>query len=77
MITTRDQVRSAAFQLNSLDRQLLAEELLLSISGEESAAIDAAWLNEAQRRDKDFVDGRRSAKPVDEVIAQLLAKDRP
>jgi hypothetical protein len=77
MSITKEQVRLAAFQLNSLDRQALAEELLLSISGEESAAIDAEWLQETRRRDKDFAEGRTSAQPADAVIHRLLAKGRP
>jgi len=71
---TKEQVRSAALQLDPLDREALAEELLLSIDGEQSSAIDAAWLEEARRRDEDFLAGRTSGRPVGDVIGRLNAK---
>jgi putative addiction module component (TIGR02574 family) len=74
MVMTKDQVKSAAMQLDPIERESLAEELLLSIDQQESAEIDAAWLAEVKRRDAEFIAGRASAKPVDDVINRLLAK---
>jgi len=76
MTMTKDQVKSAALQLDPSEREALAEELLLSIDGTERSAIDAAWLDEARRRDEAFRSGRTSAKSVDDVIARLTNKDR-
>jgi putative addiction module component (TIGR02574 family) len=74
MSMTKEQIKSAALQLDPLDREALAEELLLSIDGEQSSTIDAAWLEEARRRDDEFSSGRTSGKPVNEVIDRLSAK---
>jgi len=58
---TKEQVKSAALQLDPSERQALAEELLLSIDGEQSSTIDAAWLDEVRRRDDDFSAGHTSS----------------
>jgi hypothetical protein len=71
---TKEQLRTAALLLDPLDREALAEELLLSIDAEQSAAIDAAWLDEARRRDEAFIAGRMPGKPVGEVIDRLMVK---
>ncbi len=76
MSLTREQIRSAALQLDPTEREALAEELLRSISGDQSEAIDAAWLTEVHRRDAEFVAGKTGAKPVDEVLNRLESKAR-
>jgi putative addiction module component (TIGR02574 family) len=76
MSMTKEQVRSAALQLDPSDREALAEELLLSIDAEQASAIDAAWLDEVRRRDEAFIAGRTSAKPASEVIERLNARAR-
>jgi len=76
MSLTKEQVKTAAMQLDPSDRESLAEELLLSLTGEHAAAIDAAWLAEARRRDAAFLRGQTSVRPVDEVIERLKNKAR-
>jgi hypothetical protein len=68
---TRDQIRSAALELDAPEREALAEELLLSIGSSEREAIDAAWLSEVRRRDADAIGGSNVARPVDEVVNRL------
>jgi putative addiction module component (TIGR02574 family) len=77
MPLTREQIKSAALSLDPAEREVLAEELLLSLSDVDQAEIDAAWLAEAHRRDADYAAGKTTAKPVDEVLARLQAKARP
>jgi putative addiction module component (TIGR02574 family) len=74
MPVTIDQARSIAMQLNASDREVLAEELLQSVSESESDAIDQAWLAEVRRRDADLLAGRCKASGVDDVVNRLLAK---
>ena len=76
MTLTRDQIKTAALQLAPAEREALAEELLLSLGDADRAAVDAAWLAEAHRRDADFRAGRTGAKPADQVIDRLLRKAR-
>jgi putative addiction module component (TIGR02574 family) len=77
MQLSKDQIRSASLQLGPAEREALAEELLLSIEPAEAEAIDAAWLDEARRRDEAFYAGTTHAKPVEDVIQRLLNKSRP
>lgn len=57
-----------------LEREALAEELLLSIEGTDGAAIEAAWLAEAHHRDAAFLAGRTGSKPVEQVLERLQNK---
>jgi hypothetical protein len=75
MALTKQQIKAAALQLNPIEREALAEELLMSISDADSRSIDAAWLEEVKRRDASFVQTRGTAKAVDDVIARL--RDSP
>jgi putative addiction module component (TIGR02574 family) len=77
MTLSKDQIMTEAMKLDPLERETLAEELLLSIGESDRAQIDAAWLGEAQRRDAAFRAGQTQARPVDEVIQRLLRKGRP
>ena len=77
MTLSKDQIMTEAMKLDPLDRETLAEELLLSIHDTDRDQIDAAWLGEARQRDAAFRAGRTGAKPVDEVIQRLLSKGRP
>jgi hypothetical protein len=74
MTLSKEQIMSEALKLAPSEREMLAEELLLSIQESDRAEIDAAWLAEAHRRDS--MSGDSTAKPVDEVIKRLLAKAR-
>jgi len=50
MSLSKEQIKAAALQLDPVEREALAEELLLSVSDTDRAAIDAAWLEEVKRR---------------------------
>jgi putative addiction module component (TIGR02574 family) len=77
MLLNKEQIRDAAMKLQPVEREILAEELLLSIDSNEREKIDAAWLVEVRRRDAEFSQGKISAKPVEEILAQLESKGRP
>jgi hypothetical protein len=62
-----DQIKAAAMRLNPLDCESLAEQLLLSISKDDSREIDAAWLAEAKRRDERFAAGKSRTRPLKQV----------
>jgi putative addiction module component (TIGR02574 family) len=74
MSLTRAQLKSEAMKLDAIERETLAEELLLSIDDVGRAEIDAAWLDEVRNRASAFQSGTVTAKPVDDVIARLKAK---
>jgi len=51
MTLNKEQVMTEAMKLDPLERESLAEELLLSVHESDRAEIDAAWLAEAKRRE--------------------------
>jgi hypothetical protein len=71
MSLTKQRIKPAALQLDPIQRQQLTEELLLSISTDDSPSIDAAWLLEVKRRDASFAKNPAAAKLVDDVITRL------
>jgi Putative addiction module component len=70
---TRQQIKLAAMQLEPAEREALAEELLLSVSEADRAEIDAAWLQEAKKRDSAEAP---EFSPVDQVLQRLKNKPR-
>ena len=68
MSLTKDQIRTAAMELDAVEREALAEELLLSVDGADRDRIDAAWLAEVRRRDSDFIAGKTGSTYVEDVI---------
>ena len=77
MPLTKEQIKTEALNLDPAEREELAEELLLSIDGSNRNAIDAAWLEEARRRDAAYASKKTHAKPVEEVINRLNKKANP
>jgi putative addiction module component (TIGR02574 family) len=71
---TTDQIRTAALKLDPVEREALAEELLLSVSDTDRETVDAAWLAEAHHRDAEFRAGKSTLSPVDAVISRLRQK---
>jgi putative addiction module component (TIGR02574 family) len=61
----------AALALPPENRAALAEKLLDSLTAEDQAAIDAAWVEEAERRLQAFAQGKVKALPGDEVMQSL------
>lgn len=77
MTLTKEQIMTEAMKLDPVDRETLAEDLLLSVGGDDRAQIDKAWLAEAYRRDSALAAGKTTARPVDDVIRRLRGEDRP
>jgi hypothetical protein len=71
MALTKEQIRTAAMELDPVEREALAEELMLSVGEGDREAIEAAWLTEAQRRSAAFDRGETGERDVDEVIARI------
>ena len=65
-------VREAALALPRDSRAQLAEELLESLDTDpDSAAIQTAWVEEAERRLDGILAGRRKTIPGDEVARRV------
>jgi putative addiction module component (TIGR02574 family) len=64
-------VFQAALALPPENRAVLAETLLDSLTAEDQAAIDRAWIEEAERRLQALAEGKIKAIPGDEVMRSL------
>ena len=74
---TKDQIIEEAKKLTWQEREAIVEELMLSQSPKERAAIDAAWCAEAKRREEavkrgelETIDGEEAMRLAYESIRQ-------
>jgi putative addiction module component (TIGR02574 family) len=71
---TYKEIMSAAMTLSPVEREMLAEDLIASLDGEDQETIDRLWLEEAERRDKEIEDGLVRAIPGEEVMRRLRSR---
>jgi putative addiction module component (TIGR02574 family) len=76
MMSTYEEVISAALALPPGSRAMLAEHLLESLDAEDQQRIDAVWAEEAERRDKEIEDGIVTPIPGEEVMNRLRTRYR-
>ena len=60
--------------LNSDDKTGLIRALLAELDGPVEADVERAWLEEAQRRHREVVDGKVQPVPGDRVFEHLRAR---
>jgi putative addiction module component (TIGR02574 family) len=67
-----DEVMTAALQLGIEDRAQLAGRLLLSVDEPSESEVERLWLEEAERRLKEFREGNVRGIPADEVFRHAM-----
>ncbi len=72
MGTRFDEVSTAALQLSVEERAQLAGRLLLSLDEPSESEVESLWLEEAERRLKEFREGRVRSIPADEVFRRAM-----
>ena len=72
MDTKFDEISSVALQLSIEERAQLAGRLLLSLDEPSDSEVERLWLEEAERRLKDFRQGRVSGIPADDVFRRVM-----
>lgn len=77
MPMTKEQLLEEAMALDAQERELLADELLLSLTDVDRKAIDAAWLEECHRRAEAIDRGEMPTIPGDQVMRELHERFRP
>ena len=73
MATRLDEVMSAAMDLSLEERAQLAGRLLLSLDEPSESEVERLWLEEAERRLKEFREGKVQGIPADEVFRRAIA----
>jgi putative addiction module component (TIGR02574 family) len=72
METKLDEVISAALQLSLQERAQLAGRLLLSLDEPSESEVEQLWLEEAERRLKEFREGKVRGIPADDVFRRAM-----
>ena len=60
--------------LNSDDKTGLIRALLAELDGPVEADVERAWIDEAQRRHREIIDGKVQPVPGDRVFENLRAR---
>lgn len=72
-----DQIEAAALALPADKRERIAERLLESLEEQEDdvdlAAVERAWIEEANRRRQRYLDGATGAVSAEEALARAFA----
>jgi putative addiction module component (TIGR02574 family) len=67
-------IEEEALRLPSYERALLAENLIRSLDEEEDSEAERLWIEEAERRYKEYKEGRVKAKPAESVFKEVSSK---
>jgi len=67
------QIQEEIRALSDSDKEALLRVLLEELDGPADPDVDAAWLEEAQRRSRGIDQGKVRCVPADEVFARLEA----
>ena len=62
-------IESEIFSLSHQERAFLADRLLSSLDGAAVNDVDAAWIEEAERRYQEYKNGKRKGIPAEQVFA--------
>lgn len=65
-----EKIQNAALNLSSQERAFLADRLLSSLGDDVLTDIDAAWIEEAERRYQEYKDGKRQGISAQDVFAK-------
>ncbi|NLD38409.1 MAG: addiction module protein [Desulfatiglans sp.] len=63
-------IEDEALGLTNQERAFLADRLLSSLSEDTLTDVDAAWIAEAERRYKEYKEGKRPGIKAQEVFAE-------
>ncbi len=67
-----DELSTAALQLSVEKRAQLAGKLLLSLDESSESEVERLWLEEAERRLKEYREGRVKGLPAEEVFRRAI-----
>ncbi len=68
------EIEREALRLDPHERALLAEHLIDSLDAEEDPEAERLWIEEAERRYKEYKAGGVNAKPAETVLREARAK---
>lgn len=69
-----EEIEENARRLSSHERALLAEHLIHSLDEEEDLETERLWIEEAERRYREYKQGKVKAKPADVVFKEARSR---
>lgn len=74
MLSKIKEIEEEALRLPSRERAQLAEHLISSLDEEEDPEAEKLWIEEAERRYREYKEGKVKAKPSDLVFKEARSK---
>ena len=74
MLSKIKKIKEEVLRLPSHERALLAEHLISSLDEEEDPEAERLWIEEAERRYKEYKEGKIKAKPAELVFKEVRSK---
>ncbi len=74
MLSKIKEIKEEALRLPSHERAQLAEHLISSLDEEEDLEAEKLWIEEAERRYREYKEGKVKAKPSDLVFKEARSK---
>ena len=74
MLPDIQEIEEDALKLSSHERALLAEHLISSLEDEEDAEAERLWIEEAERRYREYKEGKIKARPAAQVFKEAFSK---
>ena len=65
-----EKIQNDALSLSGQERAFLADRLLSSLGDDVLTEVDAAWIEEAERRYQEYKAGKRQGVPAQDVFAE-------
>ena len=69
-----NELEKEALRLDPRERALLAEHLISSLDADEDPDVERLWIEEAERRYKEYKQGGVKGKPAETVMKEARAK---
>ncbi|MBM4049754.1 MAG: addiction module protein [Planctomycetes bacterium] len=76
MATNPEKVEAQALKLPLRERAALAEHLIASLDDLDDTEIERLWVEEAERRYREYKKGRISARPAEDVFRDAYRRIR-
>ena len=74
MLSKIKEIEEEALRLPSRERAQLAEHLISSLDEEEDPEAEKLWIEEAERRYREYKEGKVKAKPSELVFKEARSK---
>jgi putative addiction module component (TIGR02574 family) len=74
MLSDIHEIESKALKLTPRERALLAEHLISSLENHEDTDAERLWIDEAERRYREYKEGKVKTRPASQVFKDAFSK---